>query len=70
MIPVRQQPEPATFDAHVRSKGLAHLKSKNYALDQPLPENAAIEPYWRGLSGMRPSGKACCENDCLPSANE
>jgi len=48
MIPVRLQPEPASFDANVRAKGLAHLQAKGYALDQPLPSGATIEPFWRG----------------------
>lgn len=48
MIPVRQQPEPATFNTQVRIPGLAHLAAKAYALDQPLPANATITPWWRG----------------------
>lgn len=47
MIPVAEQPEPKDFDAKVRSKGLAHLKSKGIALDKPLPPKADIQPYWR-----------------------
>src|SRR5690606_24273905 len=47
MIPVAQQPEPATFNAQVRVKGLAHLENKGFALDQPLPQKAKITPYWR-----------------------
>ena len=48
MISVQPQPEPGFFDAEVRAKGLAHLKAKGYALDQPLPAGASIEPHWRG----------------------
>ena len=48
MIPVQLQPEPASFDANVRAKGLAHLNAKGYALDKPLPSGATIEPFWRG----------------------
>ncbi len=48
MIPVHQQPEPATFDAQVRTPGLAYLAEMAYALNLPLPPNATIEPYWRG----------------------
>lgn len=47
MIPVAEQREPADFDHKVRQKGLAHLRRKGVQLDQPLPPNASIEPYWR-----------------------
>lgn len=47
MIPVMMQPEPASFDANVRQKGLDHLKRKGFKMDQPLPPRAEIEPYWR-----------------------
>ena len=47
MIPVAAQHEPADFDAKVRKKGLAHLAKKGFALNQPLPPKADIEPYWR-----------------------
>lgn len=47
MIPVQAQPEPAAFDADVRKKGLAYLQRHGFLLDQPLPPNADIEPYWR-----------------------
>ena len=47
MIPVQAKPEPATFDAEVRQKGLAHLAKKGFPLNQPLPPKADIEPIWR-----------------------
>ena len=47
MIPVARQPEPVTFNDAVRVKGLAHLNKRGFALDQPLPTKADIEPYWR-----------------------
>lgn len=47
MIRVQAQPEPAAFDADVRKKGLAYLQRHGFLLDQPLPPNADIEPYWR-----------------------
>jgi uncharacterized protein (TIGR02646 family) len=47
MIYVVAQSEPAAFDADVRQKGLAYLTAKKFALDQPLPPKAEIEPYWR-----------------------
>jgi uncharacterized protein (TIGR02646 family) len=49
MIPVAAQPEPASFDAEVRLKGLAHLRQKGIPLGQPLPAKAEIEPYWRAF---------------------
>ena len=47
MITVQAKPEPATFDAEVRQKGLAHLAKKGFPLNQPLPPKADIEPIWR-----------------------
>ncbi|MCW8206724.1 hypothetical protein D8B24_06615 [Verminephrobacter aporrectodeae subsp. tuberculatae] len=47
MIPVAAQPEPPTFDAMVRRKGLAHLAKKGFSPNQPLPPKADITPYWR-----------------------
>ncbi|WP_320333920.1 hypothetical protein [Pseudomonas sp. P5_152] len=47
MIPVRGQPEPASFNAKVRVKGIAHLTSKGLALNKPLPSGTEVSPYWR-----------------------
>ncbi len=47
MIPVTPQPEPASFDRRVRQPGLAWLNEHGIALDQALPVNTTIEPYWR-----------------------
>lgn len=47
MIPVIEQPEPASFAENVRKKGLSHLVKKGIPLNQPLPAKADIEPYWR-----------------------
>lgn len=47
MIPVTAQPEPADFDAKVRKKGLAYLEQHGFLLNQALPANAKIAPYWR-----------------------
>ncbi len=47
MIPVLRQPEPTSFDRLVRRKGLAHLNKRGFPLNEPLPANAKIEPYWR-----------------------
>lgn len=55
MIPVAAQPEPAAFDLAVRKKGVAHLNSKGFSLNQPLPPKADIKPYWR---------------DCLPDLHQ
>lgn len=61
MIHVAAQPEPASFDAEVRQKGLAWLRKKKIALDQPLPPKTTIEPYWRHcLDDMHASYNGCC----------
>lgn len=61
MIHVTAQPEPASFDAEVRQKGLAWLKKKKIALDQPLPPKTRLEPYWRHcLDDMHASYNGCC----------
>ena len=67
MIPVQPQPEPGFFDAEVRAKGLAHLKAKGYALDQPLPARATIEPHWRGdcLTALHQAYGGVCAYLCV-----
>lgn len=61
MIHVTAQPEPATFDTVVRQKGLAWLRRKRIALDQPLPSNTTIEPYWRlCLDDLHTTYDGCC----------
>ena len=61
MIHVTAQAEPASFDTEVRQKGLAWLRKKKIALDQPLPPKAAIEAYWRQcLDEMHSSYSGCC----------
>lgn len=61
MIPVAAQPEPADFDANVRAKGLAHLTEKGFALDQPLPPKADLQPYWRAcLTDLHQSYNGVC----------
>ncbi|MDO8948367.1 MAG: hypothetical protein Q7U88_14615 [Desulfocapsaceae bacterium] len=61
MIHVAAQPEPSLFDTEVRQKGLAWLQKKKIALDQPLPPNTTIEPYWRHcLDEMHSSYNGCC----------
>lgn len=50
MIPVVAQPEPANFDQRVRQPGLARLQKDGIALDQALPANTNIPPYWRECS--------------------
>lgn len=67
MIPVQPQPEPGFFDAEVRAKGLAHLKAKGYALDQPLPAGATIEPHWRGdcLTALHTAYGGVCAYLCV-----
>lgn len=61
MIHVQAQLEPSTFDVEVRQKGLAWLRKKGIALDQPLPANTTIEPYWRHcLDDMHTTYDGCC----------
>lgn len=47
MIPVTPQPEPADFDAKVRTPGLLWLHSRGINLDQPPPRPKALPAYWR-----------------------
>ena len=61
MIHVAAQPEPAAFDSEVRQKGLAWLRKKKIALDQPMPPKTTVEPYWRHcLNDMHDNYKGCC----------
>jgi hypothetical protein len=61
MIHVTAQPEPASFDLEVRQKGLAWLRNKRIAIDQPVPPKMTIEPYWRHcLDEMHVSYDGCC----------
>jgi hypothetical protein len=61
MIHVTAKPEPASFDVEVRRKGLAWLRRKKIALDQPLPSKTAVEPYWRQcLDEMHSGYDGCC----------
>ena len=55
MIPVKQQPEPPTFDTKVRAKGQAFLKAT------PNPTSWQNKWYWRqSLSDLRTAyGKVC-----------
>ena len=47
MIPVAAQREPDNFDQRVRQPGNAWLHEHGIALDQTLPANSSIKPYWR-----------------------
>jgi uncharacterized protein (TIGR02646 family) len=61
MIPVVEQSEPADFDAKVRQKGLASLRRKGIALDQPVPAKTEFEAYWRNcLDELHSSYNGCC----------
>ena len=61
MIHVEAQKEPASFDAEVRQKGLAYLKKQGIPLNQPIPPNTKIEPYWRAcLSDLYQSHHGIC----------
>ena len=47
MIRVDKKPEPKSFDAAVRRPGLAWLREKGIALDQPVPPKTKLKAYWR-----------------------
>lgn len=61
MIPVLEQPEPADFDANVRQKGLAFLRRKGIALDQPVPKGTKLDTCWRScLDDLHARYQGCC----------
>lgn len=47
MIRVQEKPEPASFEAAVRTPGLAWLNENGIALDQPVPPKVKMKAYWR-----------------------
>lgn len=66
MIPVAAQPEPRAFDKKVRRKGLTHLAQKGYALNELLPTNADIKPYWRDcLTDLHKAYDGVCAYLCI-----
>lgn len=66
MMLLTKQPEPAAFNDAVRVKGLAHLKKKGFALDQPLPAKADIDPYWRDcFTDLHHAYKGICAYLCV-----
>lgn len=66
MIPVAAQPEPRAFDKKVRKKGLTHLAQKGYALNELLPTNADIKPYWRDcLTDLHKAYDGVCAYLCI-----
>jgi len=61
MIHVAAQPEPTSFDAEVRQRGLSWLRKRSIPLDQPLPPGIKLEPYWRCcLDEIHESYNGCC----------
>ncbi len=46
VIPVAPSPEPADFDAKVRQKGIADLKSRGLPLTGPVPPKTELKRYW------------------------
>ncbi len=66
MIPVAARPEPPAFDLAVRKKGLAHLNGKGLPLNQPLPPQADLKPYWRDcLSDLHQAYGGVCAYLCV-----
>ncbi|MBQ6657252.1 MAG: hypothetical protein IJM64_08225 [Ottowia sp.] len=47
MIAVQQQPEPPDFDTKVRQKGVAWMRARGIADNQPLPKGTHLKEYWR-----------------------
>lgn len=47
MIPVREQAEPADFDAKVRTKGTRSLRAKSIDPALPLATGKKLSPFWR-----------------------
>lgn len=66
MIPVSAQPEPASFDANVRQKGLAYLKRKGLDPSMPLPPKTTLKAYWRNcLDDLHDSYQGICAYLCV-----
>ncbi len=61
MIHVDAQPEPVSFDTHVRQRGLSWLRNNRIAHNQPLSPSTKLEPYWRHcLDDMHVCYNGCC----------
>ena len=61
MIHVDLQPEPASFDAAVRQRGLAWLAANQIAPNAPLPQGTQLPDYWRVcLPDLRGRYRNCC----------
>ncbi|MDQ7831869.1 MAG: hypothetical protein RDU30_09055 [Desulfovibrionaceae bacterium] len=66
MIPVDAQPEPASFDAKVRQKGLAYLKRKGFDPGSVPPHSPKLHPYWRDcLDELHQSYNGICAYLCV-----
>ncbi len=66
MIPVQEKPAPDRFDQAVRQKGLAFLRRMEVAMDQPLPEQIQLEPYWRAcLDDLHEAYGGICAYLCV-----
>ena len=47
MIPVQERPEPADFDARVRTRGTRSLRAKGIDPTSSLPADKELSPFWR-----------------------
>ncbi len=66
MIPVQEKPAPDRFDQAVRQKGLAFLRRMEVAMNQPLPDQIQLEPYWRAcLDDLHEAYGGICAYLCV-----
>ena len=47
MIPVKPKPEPSSFDAQVRQKGLRWIQESGLDSAQPVPIGKQVKPLWQ-----------------------
>ena len=47
MIPVKPKPEPLSFDAKVRQKGLRWIQESGLDSTQPVPVGLTVKPLWQ-----------------------
>ncbi len=66
MIPVKAAPEPPTFQAKVRTPGLAWLAAKGLSGVGAAPKGLRVKPYWtESLDDMLKAYNRLCAYACL-----
>lgn len=66
MIHVDKKPEPSTFDANVRQKGLKFFIKKGIDPSSPLPPNTKLPTHWRDcLDDLHDSYQGTCAYLCV-----